>query len=54
LLAIGSGIVMARAADTGWQTVAVTVAAAALMLQTRVNPLLILLAGGTLGGLGLF
>jgi chromate transporter len=52
-LVIGSGVVMARAADAEWQAVAVTVAAAALMLQTRINPLLMLLAGGALGGLGL-
>jgi chromate transporter len=52
-LVIGSGIVMARTADTKWQAVAVTVAAAALMLQARVNPLFMLLAGGALGGLGL-
>jgi chromate transporter len=52
-LVIGSGIVMARAADAKWQAVAVTVVAATLMLQTRVNPLLMILAGGALGGLGL-
>jgi chromate transporter len=52
-LVIGSGVVMARASDAEWQVVAVTVAAAALMLQTRINPLLMLLAGGALGGLGL-
>jgi chromate transporter len=52
-LVIGSGVVMARAADAEWQAVAVTVAVAALMLQTRINPLFMLLAGGALGGLGL-
>jgi chromate transporter len=52
-LVIGSGTVMARTADTTWQAVAVTVAAVVLMLQTRINPLLMLLAGGILGGLGL-
>jgi chromate transporter len=52
-LVIGSGVVMARAADAESQAVAVTVAAAVLMLQTRINPLLMLLAGGALGGLGL-
>src|ERR1700719_4886122 len=45
-LVIGSGTVMARTADTTWPAVAVTVAAVALMLQTRINPLLMLLAGG--------
>jgi chromate transporter len=52
-LVIASGTVMARVADTGWQGVAVTIAAAGLMLCTRLNPLVILLAGGALGGLGL-
>jgi chromate transporter len=52
-LVIASGIVIARAADAEWQAVAVTVAAAALILRTRINPLLILLASGVLGGLGL-
>jgi chromate transporter len=52
-LVIAGGYVMARAADTGWQSVAITVAAVALMLATRVNPLWILGMGGALGGLGL-
>ncbi|HYU12745.1 MAG TPA: chromate transporter [Stellaceae bacterium] len=52
-LVIASGTVMARAADTDWRAAAVTVAAAALMLTTRLNPLWMLLAGCALGGLGL-
>jgi chromate transporter len=52
-LVIASGTVMARAADTGWQTVAVTMAAATITLATRLNPMWMLLAGGALGGLGL-
>ena len=44
-LAMGSGVVMARTADATWQAVAVTVAAVTLMLQTRINPLLMLLVG---------
>jgi hypothetical protein len=44
---------MARAADADWQAVGVTVAAVGLMLWTRLNPLVILFAGGVLGGLGL-
>ena len=36
-----------------WLAVTVTVAAAVLMLQTRINPLWLLCAGGALGGLGL-
>jgi chromate transporter len=46
--------VMAHTADTGWQAAAVTIAAAALKLATRLNPMWMLLAGGILGGLGLF
>jgi chromate transporter len=52
-LVIASGTVMARAADTGWRSVAVTIAAAAIMLATRLNPLWMLLVGGAIGGLGL-
>jgi chromate transporter len=52
-LVIASGTVMARAADTGWQAIAVTAAAAMLMLRTRLNPIVMLLAGGVLGWLGL-
>jgi chromate transporter len=52
-LVIASGTVMARTADAEWQAAAVTIAAAALMLMTRLNPLWTLLAGGALGGFGL-
>ncbi len=52
-LVIASGAVMAHAADANWQAAAVTVVAAVLMLKTRLNPLWMLLAGGTLGGVGL-
>jgi chromate transporter len=52
-LVIASGTVMARAADAGWRAAAVTIAAAAITLTTRLNPLWLLLAGGALGGLGL-
>jgi len=52
-LVIASGTVMARAADSSWQAVVVTIAAAALMIGTRLNPFLIILAGGALGGFGL-
>jgi hypothetical protein len=43
----------ARTADAKWQAVAVSVASAALTLQTRINPLLMILVGGILGGFGL-
>ena len=52
-LVIAGGYVMARAADTGWPSVAVTAAAVGLMLATRLSPLWILIAGGAAGGLGL-
>jgi chromate transporter len=52
-LVIAGGYVMARAADVGWPSLAITVAAVILMLRTRANPLLILIAGGAAGGLGL-
>ena len=51
-LVIASGTVMARAADADWRAAALTVAAAAFMLVTRLNPLWMLFAGGALGGLG--
>jgi chromate transporter len=52
-LVIASGTVMARAADAGWRAAAVTIAAAAITLTTRLNLLWLLLVGGVLGGLGL-
>jgi chromate transporter len=52
-LVIAGGTIMARAADTGWQAAALTVAAVVLMLRTRLNPLWMILAGGALGGFGL-
>jgi hypothetical protein len=50
---IASGTVMARAADTSWPAVAVTIAAAAITLGPRLSPLWTLLVGGVLGCLGL-
>ena len=52
-LVIAGGYVMAGAADNNWQSAAVTAAAVALMLATRINPVWILLMGGILGGLDL-
>lgn len=52
-LVIAGGIAIAGAASTGWQTIAVTVAAVVFVLGTRWSPLWVLVAGGTLGGLGL-
>jgi len=52
-LVIAGGAVTARAADGSWRAAAVTLAAAGIMLTTRLNPMWTLLAGATLGGLGL-
>jgi len=52
-LVIASGTVMAGASYTGWVALAVSMAAVVLMLSTRINPLWMLIAGGSLGGLGL-
>ena len=51
-LIIASGVVMAEAAAVIWGALAVTGAAAVVMLMTRLNPLWLLAAGGALGGLG--
>jgi chromate transporter len=52
-LVAAGGLVMARAGDPGWATAALTLAAAAVPLLTRINPLWLLGAGAVLGGLGL-
>lgn len=52
-LVIAGGFVMARAADTGWASAAITGGAVALIIGTRLSPLWVLAAGGALGGLGL-
>jgi hypothetical protein len=52
-IVIASGVVMARAADTGWPSAVLTIAAAAVMLATRLYPMWMLLTGAALGGLGL-
>jgi hypothetical protein len=50
---IASGIVMAQAASITWAAMAVTGAAAIVMLTTRLDPLWLLAARGALGGLRL-
>jgi chromate transporter len=52
-LVIAGGTVLAGAADADWRAAAVTIAAGAIVLTTRLNPLWVLFAGGALGGLGL-
>lgn len=50
---IAGGFAMANAAATGWPTIALTVAAAVLVITTRLSPLWAFGVGGVLGGLGL-
>jgi len=50
-LIVAGGYVMART-GSGWVSLAVTAAAVALMLATRINPLLLVAAGGALGAAG--
>jgi chromate transporter len=52
-LIVAGGAVMAQTADRSWVAVAITGAAAALLLTTRLNPLWTLGAAGLLGALGL-
>lgn len=52
-LVTASGTVMAHTADTTWQSGTVTLAAAAVVLTTRLNPMWMLRVGATPGGLGL-
>ena len=52
-LVIAGGYVMAVAGDTNWLAAALTIAAAALLLLTRINPLWLIAGGGVIGGLGL-
>jgi hippurate hydrolase len=49
-LVVAGGYVMAVAGDVGWLSGGVSAAAAALLRWTRINPLLLLAAGGALGG----
>jgi chromate transporter len=52
-LIVAGGAVMARTIDRDWMAAGITIAAAALLLTTRLNPLWILGAAGLLGALGL-
>jgi chromate transporter len=52
-LIMASGVVMGRAADTSWGAAAMSLAAAMVLLTTRLNPIWLLAAGGMLGGLGM-
>jgi len=51
-LVIAGGYVMARAGDAGWLSLALTAAAAVLLLTTRLNPFWMLGAGAALGAIG--
>jgi len=50
---IAGGYVVALAGNSGWLSGAITAAAAASLLLTRISPLWLLAGGGVLGGLGL-
>ncbi len=52
-LVVAGGYVMALAANSGWLSGGVTLAAAALLLLSRLSPLWLLAAGGAFGSLGL-
>ena len=52
-LMAASALIVARAADTNWTAVILTLAVAAVAFSTRLNPLWLLLAGGLLGLVGL-
>ena len=52
-LLFAAGVIIVRAADHGWSALAVTAATTALLVWTRVNPLLVMAAAGLLGWLGL-
>jgi chromate transporter len=52
-IVIASGIVIARAADSGWRSAVLTLVAVATTLSTRLNPMWMILAGAALGSLGL-
>lgn len=52
-LMVAGGTVMAQSGDATWPAVAVTAGAAALLLGTKINPILLIAAGGALGACGL-
>jgi chromate transporter len=51
-LVIAGGIVMERAGDTDMPAALITLATVALTLRMSINPIIMLLAGAVLGGLG--
>jgi chromate transporter len=52
-LIMASAVVLTQSTTTGWRTAALTAAATAVFLMTRVHPLLVLGAGALLGVVGL-
>ena len=52
-LVVAGGTVMAETVDTGWVSIAVTAAAAILLLVTRLNPMWMLGGAALVGALGL-
>lgn len=51
-LIAASGYLLARAADTGWVTVAITAATALVSFRTKLNPLWAFAAAGAIGAAG--
>jgi chromate transporter len=51
-LLFAAAVIIVRAADHGWSAMLATVATAAILVFTRVNPLLIMAGAGLLGWLG--
>jgi chromate transporter len=52
-LLFAAAVIIVRAADHGWSAMLLTVATAALLAVTRVNPLYIMAAAGLLGWFGI-
>jgi chromate transporter len=51
-LLFAAGVIIVRAADHGWSAMLVTAATTAILVFTRVNPLVIMAGAGLLGWLG--
>jgi chromate transporter len=52
-LLLAGSLTMAKGAVTGWVTAAITVVVLAILLRTRINPALLVLAGAVVGVLAL-
>ena len=52
-LLFAAGVIIVRAADHGWTGFVVTAVTTAVLVVTKVNPLLVMAGAGLLGWLGL-